>query len=141
MNLTVFGLLVAYGVDSGAIMATSVFKTIRVLRPKWSGPELVILRGAYCIGIRGGVENTRLEAKAKDSLSEDRHSRGQGHECSRPRPRTKDTAASVLQKKGLQKFFQAISNKCAPRIFDWGRPKPQITWNDVIKFFPKKKFL
>ena len=64
---------------------------------------------------RGGVENTRLEAEAKDpkkseakakeSLSEDRPSRGQGQECSRPRLRTKDTAASVLQKKGLQKSF------------------------------------
>ena len=65
---------------------------------------------------RGGVEDTRLEAKAKDtkkseakakdSLSEDRHSRGQRQECSRPRPRTKDTAASVLRKKkGLQKSF------------------------------------
>ena len=41
--------------------------------------------------------------EAKDSLSEDRPSRGQGQECSRPR--TKDTAASGLQKKGLQKVF------------------------------------
>ena len=56
---------------------------------------------------RGGVEDIRLEAKtkdtkkseAKDSLSEDRPSRGQGQECSRPR--TKDTGASVLQKKGI----------------------------------------
>ena len=46
----------------------------------------------------------KSEAKAKDSLSEDRTSRGQGQECSRPR--TKDTGASVLKKKkGLQKFF------------------------------------
>ena len=74
---------------------------------------------------RGGVEDTRLEAKAKakdtkkseakakakDSLSEDRPSRGQGQECSRPRPRTKDTAASVFQKKKVfKKVFQAISN-------------------------------
>ena len=55
---------------------------------------------------RGGVEDTRLEAKAKDSPSEDRLSRGQGQECSRPR--TEDTGASVLQKKI---FFQAISKK------------------------------
>ena len=48
MNLTVFGLLVAYDVDSGAVMATSVFMTIRILRPKWSGPQVVI-SGAYCI--------------------------------------------------------------------------------------------
>ena len=65
----------------------------------------------YLIG-RGGVEDARprtqkkSEAKAKDSLSEDRHSRGQGQECSRPRPRTKDTSASALQKKkGLHKNF------------------------------------
>ena len=58
---------------------------------------------------RGGVEDARLEAKdtkkskAKDSLFEDRPSRGQGQECSRLRPRTKDTVASVLQKK--KNFF------------------------------------
>ena len=73
--------------------------------------------------IRGGVEDTRLEAKAKDtkkskakakdSLSEDRHSRGQGQECSRPRPRTKDTSASALRKKkrSSQKFFRRSPEK------------------------------
>ena len=72
--------------------------------------------------IRGGVEDTRLEAKAKDtkkskakakdSLSEDRHSRGQGQECSRPRPRTKDTSASALRKKkGLHKNFSGDLQK------------------------------
>ena len=58
---------------------------------------------------RGGVENTRLkpntqkksEAKAKDSPSEERPSRGQGQECSKPRPRTEDPGASILLKKGL----------------------------------------
>ena len=66
--------------------------------------------------IRGGVKDTRLEAKdtkkseakAKDSASEDRPSRSHGQECSRPRPRTKDTIASVLQKKGLQNFFLGV---------------------------------
>ena len=66
---------------------------------------------------RGGVEDTRLEAKdtkkseAKDSLIEDRHSWGQGQECSRPR--TKDTSASALQKKkkGLHKNFLGILQK------------------------------
>ena len=85
----------------------------------------------FILNIRGGVEDTRLEAKAKhikkseakakdkDSLSEDRHSRGQGQECSRPTPRTKDTSASALQKKkvftkifqAISKIFQAISTK------------------------------
>ena len=56
------------------------------------------------LGNRGGVEDTRLEAKAKDtkkseakakdSLSEDRHSR------------TKDTSASALQKKKKKRFSQ-----------------------------------
>ena len=79
------------------------------------------------LNTRGGVEDTRLEAKAKDtkkkseakakdSLSEDRPSRGQGQDCSRPRPRTKDTAASVLQKSfsGNHQFIGVA------RIFDWG---------------------
>ena len=61
----------------------------------------------------------KSEAKAKDSLSENRPSRGQEQECSRPR--TKDTADSVLQKKGLQKSFSGnLQFKGVARIFDWG---------------------
>ena len=54
---------------------------------------------------------TQKKSEAKDSLSEDRHFRGQGQECSRPR--TKDTSASVLQKKkkGLHKNFSGDSKK------------------------------
>ena len=73
----------------------------------------------WVLGSRGGVEDTRLEAKAKDtkkkseakdSLSEDRQSRGQGQECSRPR--TKDTSVSALQKKkGLHKKFSGNLKK------------------------------
>ena len=50
---------------------------------------------------RGGVEDTRLGAKAKDT----KKFRGQGQTLSRPR--TKDTDASVLRKKkkGLQKII------------------------------------
>ena len=106
----------------------------------------------FNVNCRGGVEDTRLEAKAKDtkkseakakdSLFEDRTSRGQGQECSRPRPRTKDTGASVLRKKSLQKFFSGdLQFIGVPRIFDWERLKPQITCNDVIKIFPERKFL
>ena len=58
-----------------------------------------------CLPIsKGGVEDTRLEAK--DSPSEDRYSGGQ--ECSRPR--AKD-AGACFPKKDLQNFFQAISKK------------------------------
>ena len=61
--------------------------------------------------IRGGVEDTRLEAKAKDT----KKIRGQrqpfrGQILSRPR--TKDTGASVLQsKKSLPKQFSGQSPK------------------------------
>ena len=68
------------------------------------------------IASRGGVEDTRLEAKAKDtkkseakakdSLSEDRQSRGPGQECSRPRPKTKDISASALHKKKKKRSSQ-----------------------------------
>ena len=58
----------------------------------------------------------KSEAKAKDSLSEDRHSRGQGQECSRPR--TKDTSASALQKKkDLHKNFLGDLQKKKKKIF------------------------
>ena len=76
---------------------------------------------------RGGVEDTRFEAKdtkkirgqGKHSFSEDRHSRGQGQECSRPRPRTKDTGQAFSKKKNVFKnFFQAISNSLTyPEFF------------------------
>jgi len=48
MNLTVLGLLVAYGVDSSAVMAASVFMTIGILWLKWSGPKVVMSSGVYC---------------------------------------------------------------------------------------------
>ena len=63
---------------------------------------------------RGGVEDIRLEAKAKDT----KKIRGQGQPfrgqtLSRLRPRTKNTSASALQKKKkvFTKIFQAISTK------------------------------
>ena len=54
------------------------------------------------IVIRSEVEDTRLEAKAKDR----KKFRGQGQTLSRPRPRTKDTGASVLQKRSSKIFFR-----------------------------------
>ena len=61
----------------------------------------------------------KTEAKAKDSLSEDRPSRGQGQKCSMPR--TKDTAAGFSKKKGLQKSFSGnLQFIGVARIFDWG---------------------
>ena len=85
---------------------------------------------------------TQKKSEAKDSLSENRPSRGQGQECSRPWPRTKDTATSVLQKRRSSNFFSGDPQFIGvPRIFDWKRPKPQITCYDAIKNFQKRKFL
>ena len=64
----------------------------------------------------------KSEAKAKNSLSENRPSRGQGQECSRPR--TKDIAASVLQKKrSSKKFFRQSPIYRRSQNFCLGRPK------------------
>ena len=98
---------------------------------------------------RGGIEDTKLEAKAKDtkkseakakdSLSEDRIFRGQGKECSRPRTQAQPLSK---KKKDFQKIFSGdLQFIGVARIFDWGSPKLQITWNDVIKIFWKRKFL
>ena len=99
---------------------------------------------------RGGVEDTRLEAKAKDtkkipeakakdSLSEDRTSRGQGQQCSRPR--TKDTGASILKKKIFKNFFQAISNLLAyPEFLVGGGLNHKSHEMTSSKFFQRGSF-
>ena len=62
----------------------------------------------YRLVNRDGVEDTRLEAKAKDP----KKFRGQGQTLPRPRPRTKHTDASVFRKKkGLQKLFSGDLKK------------------------------
>ena len=84
---------------------------------------------------QGSRPRTQQKSEAKDSLSEDRPSRGQGQECSRPR--TKNTAASVLQKKSsLKKLFRQSPIYRRSQNFWLGRLKPQITCNDVIKNLP-----
>ena len=55
---------------------------------------------------RGGVEDTRLEANARAKGT--KKIRGQGQECSRPRPRIKDTNASVFLRKKVLKFFFSV---------------------------------
>ena len=105
---------------------------------------------------RGGVEDTRLEAKAKAKDTKKIRGQGQGQgqpfrgqNLSRPRTGTLEAKAKdqghrrkCSPKKSLQKFFSGdLQFISVPRIFDWGRLKPQITCNDVIKIFPKRKFL
>ena len=69
-----------------------------------------------------------LEAK-------DRNARGQGQG-----PRTQPQAFSK-KKRSSKFFFRRCPIHWRTQNFDWGRPKPQITWNDVIKIFPKTEFL
>ena len=67
-----------------------------------------------CLPIsKGGVEDTRLEAK--DSPSEDRYSGGQGQECSRPR--AKDTGAFFPKKKIFKIFFRQSQKKSFQKFF------------------------
>ena len=82
------------------------------------------------VATRGGVEDTRFEAKdtkksaAKDSPSKDRHSRGQGHK-----------RLCFPEKKGLQKKFQAISKKekrRSSKFFFWQFPKKKRSMNCVF---------
>ena len=59
---------------------------------------------------QGSRPRTQKKSEAKDSLSKNRHSRGQGQECSRPR--TKDT-----KKKGLHKKFSGDLQKIKKKVF------------------------
>ena len=81
----------------------------------------------------------KSETKAKDSLSEDRLSRGQGQECSRPRPRTKDTSASALQKKkGLHKNFSGDLQKKKRSSLKFFKRSPQKNvFQNIFQAFHK----
>ena len=83
--------------------------------PKWNGME--DFKNGMVVN-RGGVEDTRLEAKAKhtkkseanvkDTPSVDKPSRGQGQECLKPR--TKDTTPKCSPKKKEKVFAQKFAN-------------------------------
>ena len=97
---------------------------------------------------RGGVEDTMLEAKdTKKPRPRLAFSRTDTLEQTFSRPKAKDEGhrckcSPKKKKKGLQKSFSGdLQFIGVPRIFGWGRPKPQITCNEVIKIFPKRNFL
>ena len=90
---------------------------------------------------RGGVEDTKIEAKVKDTKKF--RGQGQGQTLSRPRPRTQTQVFS--KKKVFKNFFQAISKKRSSKIFfqaisTWGNQKkvfavfPQGFWRFPTKF-------
>ena len=82
---------------------------------------------------RGGVEDTRLEAKAKDTKKNRGQGQGQpfrGQTLSRPRTgmleaKAKDQEHSrkcsqKKKKKVFKKFFRNLQFRGVARIFDWG---------------------
>ena len=88
------------------------------------------------LNIRGGVKDTRLEAKAKDTKKIRGQGQGQpfrGQTLSRPRTgmlEAKDQGhrRKCFSKKKSSKVFSGdLQFIGVPRIFDWRRPKPQIT--------------
>ena len=87
------------------------------------------------LATRGGVEDIRLEAKDTKKI------RGQGQgqpfrkqTLSRPRPRTKDTSACALQKKGLHKNFSGDLQKKKRSSQKFFKRSPQK--NVFQKIFP-----
>ena len=78
------------------VLASPLKQNLNKIRNWLRAPELIMAPLT-----RGGVKDTKLEAnakgtkkseaKAKNSPYEDRPSQGQGQECSRPRPRNRDT--------------------------------------------------
>ena len=110
----------------------------------------VIYSSTYRRGlITSQVLRPEMESRTQGSRTRPRTQkkiRGQGQsfrEQTLSRPRTgmleaKDQGHSrkCSQKKGLQKRFSGdLQFIGVSRIFDWGRPKPQITCYDVIKNF------
>ena len=87
------------------------------------------------------------KSEAKDSPSEDRLSRGQGQERSGPRLRTKDTNASVLQKKRSSKiFFRDLQKKKQKKVFKFffqeiskKKRSRKKFFSRSTKFYPFKK--
>ena len=71
-------------------------RTLKQMKQKRSSGNAVHLFLRLMVPVRGGVEDTRLEAKAKDTKQIRGQGQGQpfrGQTLSRPRPRTKDTSA------------------------------------------------
>ena len=123
----------------------TTIRTTVVQKDQSNGTPIVSHLGAIKVWVitRGGVEDTRLEAKAKDTKKNPR-----------PRPRTAFPRTDSFEakdqehkrkcstkKKVFKKFSGDLLFTGVPRIFDFEKPKPQITCNDVIKYFQKRKFL
>ena len=87
----------------------------------------------YCT--KGGVEDTRLEAKAKDT----KKFWGQGEGQTLSRPRTKDTDANVLKKKRSSNFFSGYLKKKVFKIFFRRKRSSKIFFKRSLLDETKKK--
>ena len=67
---------------------------------------------------QGQEHKKKFEAKAKNSSSENRPSRGQGQECSRPRLKTKNTGGKCSTKKKVFKIFIRRSKNKKNKVFN-----------------------
>ena len=109
MNITVKMILINFKRSVVKFFQVNINLALEeIVRASDGGPIIDVL----ILTVRGGIQDTRLEAKAKDT----KKIRGQGQEqpfrgqtLSRPRTgmlEAKDTSASALQKKrSSQKFF------------------------------------
>ena len=79
------------------------------------------------VEVRGGVEDTRLEAKDSKKF----RGQGQGQNLLRPRPWTKDTDASVLHKKKVFKNSFRRSQKKGLKIFFSGEKDKKFFSGDL----------
>ena len=89
------------------VLLLSILAAADVYRGQWLSIGSLEVRSKL---YRGQGQGHKKKSEAKDSPSEDRPFRGQGQECSMPRPRTNNTSVSVLRK-GLQKFFSGDLKK------------------------------
>ena len=55
--------------------------------------------------------------------------------------KTESGPSELERSKPLKGVTDEGSGIGVARIFDWGGPKPQITYNDVIRNFQKRNFL
>ena len=118
--------LVSTVTEADALSSQTLIGQIAICQ-RWS-------RGHKARGQGQASSRTQKKSEAKDSLSEDRPSRGQGQG-----PRTQPQVFS--KKRSSKSFLGDLQFISVPKSFDWERPKPRITCYGVIKSFQKRKFL
>ena len=89
--------------------------------------------------IRGGVEDRRLEAKAKNTKKF--RNQGQGQTLSRPRPRTQTQVFSKKKEKGVQNFFSGNLKKSLQKFFSCKKGLQKLFFRRSLLEETKKRSL